>query len=142
MLLDSTTNIRCASGLLMQPSGQNVTHPYNLGMASNLKFPKKIPVRHFIRGWRKHRHLTLEQLAERIGVTHGALSQLERGLTNYTQPMLEALAGALMCEPADLIMRDPSDPDGIWSIWDQAKPGERRQIVAVAKTLMKTGSES
>lgn len=69
--------------------------------------PKRRPPRHFIRQWRIHRGLTLEQLAERVGVTHGALSQLERGLVNYTQPMLESLAFALQCEPADLIMRDP-----------------------------------
>jgi hypothetical protein len=36
-------------------------------------------------------------------------------------------------------MRDPTDPDAIWSIWDQAKPGQRRQIVEIAKTLVKTG---
>lgn len=110
-------------------------------MSNDLKFPKKKVARHFIRAWRKHRNLTLEQLADRLGVTHGALSQLERGITNYTQPMIEALADALQCEPADLIMRDPSDPDGIWSIWDHAKPGERRQIVDVAKALLKTGND-
>ena len=64
--------------------------------------------RHFIRQWRIHRGYTQERLAEIVGVPHGALSQLERGLVNYTQPMLEALAEALRCEPADLIARDPS----------------------------------
>ena len=142
---DSTTNIllaRVQNRMLAWPSGKNVSLSYNSFMDARVKFPKKIQVRHFVRQWRKHRNLTLEQLAERVGVTHGALSQLERGITNYTQPMLEALADALMCEPADLIMRDPTDPDGIWSIWDQAKPGERHQIVEIAKALMKTGTES
>jgi hypothetical protein len=37
-------------------------------------------------------------------------------------------------------MRNPADPEGIWSIWDQAKPGQKAQIVEVAKTLLKTGT--
>lgn len=93
--------------------------------------------RHKIRQWRKHRGLTLEQLAERIGVTHGALSQLERGEVNYTQPMLEALADELRCTPGDLVTVDPTQDDAIWSLWDQASVGERNQIVAVATAVVK-----
>ncbi len=94
----------------------------------------------FIRQWREHRGLTLEQLADRIGTTHASLSRVERGKQPYNQPLLEALANALQTDAASLLMRNPSDPDGIWSIWDKAKPGERRQIVEVAKTLLKTAS--
>lgn len=99
---------------------------------------KKGPPRHFVRAWRKHRGYTLEQLAEIVGVTHGALSQLERGEVNYTQPMLEALADALACSPADLIMRDPSSP--IWSIMDNlsAMPLEQQaQIAEIVQTFRK-----
>jgi transcriptional regulator with XRE-family HTH domain len=94
----------------------------------------------YIRQWREYRGLTLEQLASRLGTTHASLSRVERGLQPYNQPLLEALANALQTEVASLLMRNPSDPDGIWSIWDQARPAERRQIVEIAKTLMKTGS--
>lgn len=93
-----------------------------------------------IRQWREHRGLTLEQLADRIGTTHASLSRIERGLQPYTQPMLEAIAEALQTDPASLIMRDPTDPEGIWSVWDQAKAGERRMIVDIAKTVVKTGT--
>jgi transcriptional regulator with XRE-family HTH domain len=96
--------------------------------------------RTFIRQWREHRTLTLEQLADRIGTTHASLSRIERGLQPYSQPLLEALADALMTDAASLLMRDPSDPEGIWSIWDHAKPGERRMIVDIAKTVTKTGT--
>jgi hypothetical protein len=41
-------------------------------------------------------------------VTHGVVSQLERGLMGYTQAMLEAFAKVLDCTPADLLGRDPS----------------------------------
>jgi len=68
------------------------------------------------------------------------LSRIETGRQPYTQDLLEACAGALRTDPASLLMRDPSDPEAIWSVWDQAKPGERRQIVEVARTLIKTGT--
>ena len=102
---------------------------------------KQPKARHFIRAWRKHRGYTLEQLAEMINVTHGALSQLERGLTNYTQPMIEALAEALSCAPADLIMRDPNSE--IWSIYDQIQelpPADRERVVAIIDVMKRTGS--
>lgn len=92
--------------------------------------------RHFIREWRKHRNLTLERLAERIDVTHGALSQLERGETNYTQPMLEALADALQCTPGDLVTRPPSHDPGLWTIWENATPVEREQITRVVQAMV------
>ena len=94
----------------------------------------------FLREWRKHRGYSQEQLAEMIGTTHATLSRIERGLLPYNQPFLERAAEMLMCEPADLLVRNPQDPEGIWSIWDNAKPGQRRQIVEIAKTLLKTGT--
>lgn len=96
--------------------------------------------RTFIKEWRKFRHLTQEQLAERVDMSHGNVSLIERGLQNYTQETLEAFADALRCEPADLLMRDPTDPEAIWSLWDKAKPGERKMIVDIAKTVLKTGT--
>jgi transcriptional regulator with XRE-family HTH domain len=94
----------------------------------------------FIREWRSHRNLTQEQLAERVDMSPGNLSLIERGLQNYTQDTLESLANALQCGPADLLMRNPLDGEAIWSIWDRAKPGERRMIVDIAKTIIKTGT--
>ena len=93
----------------------------------------------FIRAWRLSKHLSLEKLAARVPMDKGNLSKVERGILPYNQEMLERLADALGTEPASLLMRDPSDPEGIWSIWDQAKPGVRRQIARVAETLLRTG---
>lgn len=67
--------------------------------------------RHYVQQWRKYRGYTQEQVAKMIGVTHGAIGQLERGEVNYTQPMLEAIAGALMCHPGDLVRHDPIHKD-------------------------------
>lgn len=95
----------------------------------------------FIRHWREHRGLTLEQLAERVGTTHASLSRIERGKQPYSQPLLEAVAEALQTDPASLLMRNPQDPEGIWTVWDQAKTGEQRKmIVDIARTVVKTGT--
>lgn len=90
----------------------------------------------FIRAWRKHRGLTLEQLSERTDMTPGNLSEIERGQTAYTQTTLEGLAYALSCEPADLLMRNPLDTEAPWSIWDALKPDQRRQAIRLLKALV------
>lgn len=92
----------------------------------------------YLRAWRKHRGMTLERLAARVGMTPGALSLLERGESGYMQPVLEALADALGTTPASILMRDPTDENAIWSIWDQAAPGEKREISAVVEALIRT----
>lgn len=95
----------------------------------------------YLKQWRKHRGYTQDRLAEMTGLSKPYLSQLETGKRQYTQELLEAFATALQCEPADLIIRDPSDPDGIWSIWDQLQPVERGQVVEIAKTFKRTGTD-
>lgn len=103
--------------------------------------------RTFIREWRKERDLTLEQLSSRLeelgehNLGPAALSMLERGQRAYTQQTLEALAQALSTDVPSLLMRNPGDEEAIWSIWDQAKPGERQQIVDLAKVVTRTGTK-
>jgi transcriptional regulator with XRE-family HTH domain len=111
-------------------------------MAKQVKtrFKRKPFRRTFIRDWRKHRGLTLARLADRVGTTHATLSRIERGVQPYNQPLLEAVADALGTDPSSLLNRNPQDPDGIWTIWENAAPGVRRQIIEIAKTLLKTGS--
>ena len=101
----------------------------------------------YIRAWRKHRELTLAQLADRlqveleVDISEGQLSRIERGETPYSQDILEAVAQVLRCEPADLIMRDPTQPDAIWSLIDTLQPATRLQAVEVLKALARTGTE-
>lgn len=96
---------------------------------------KKTLRRTFIRQWRQHRGLTLEQLADLVDMTASHLSMLERGQRAYTQETLEAIAEALRTDTASLLSRDPARGEAIWSIWDRASEGERRQIEAVARAL-------
>jgi transcriptional regulator with XRE-family HTH domain len=90
---------------------------------------------HYIKQWRKHRGLTQEQLAERIGIARSYLTKIERGARRYDQPFLEAAAEALRCEPCDIIMRDPTEPESIWSIWETLSPVERVQAMAVIRAI-------
>lgn len=92
--------------------------------------------RHFIKEWRKHRRLTQVQLAERMGMARSYLSLIESGQRRYDQPFLEAAAEALNCSPADLIMRNPTDPDGLWSIYDGLTAPQRKQAVQLLRVLI------
>lgn len=115
-------------------------------MAKTVKpIPKPTRPRHYVREWRKHRGLTQETLAERIGKTHGAISQLERGLIDYTQGMLEALAYALRCEPGDLLSINPEKEGEVIDLTvllRHAPPVVRQQAFAVVQTLLQTGTDS
>lgn len=91
--------------------------------------------RQYFKEWRKFRGLTQEQLAERIGIARSYLTKIERGDRRYDQPFLEAAADALRCSPADLIMRDPTDSEALWSIWHGLSPTERIRVVAVIKAI-------
>jgi transcriptional regulator with XRE-family HTH domain len=96
----------------------------------------------FIRQWRKHRGLTLEKLAARLNdMAPSNLSMLERGKRGYTQETLERIAEELQTDAASLLIRNPADGEAIWSLWDQAKPGQKKQIVEIAKTITKTGTD-
>lgn len=101
----------------------------------------------FIRQWRKHRGMKLEGSAERLELeagfpySAGQLSRVERGDFPYSQDLLEALAIIYRCTPADLLMRDPSEPEGIWSIYDALRPQEQVQLIEIGKTIKRTGTE-
>jgi len=69
-------------------------------------------------------------------ISKATLSRIETGKQPYTQDTLEALAWALNCEPADLIMRDPTSE--AWSIWDDLKkmpPEQRKRAIKILRAL-------
>jgi len=93
--------------------------------------------RHFIKEWRDYRELTQEQLADRLSMSAASLSRIESYKQPYTQDFLEACADALRTDAASLIMRNPTDDDAIWSLWDAAKPGQRDLILDLARSVVK-----
>ena len=101
----------------------------------SLAMPKKRRAL-FIAQRRKLLGMKQEELAEKADMSPGNLSQLENGKINYTQDSLEAIAAALMCEPADLF-KDPSKIDELDKIAQSADGRIRQQIAELAKVLLK-----
>lgn len=121
--------------------------PHSLAMPRKARAhpkPKRRPTH--IKAWRKHRELTQAKLVERllieeeIELSEAQLSRIESGKQPYSQDLLEALARVLRCEPPDLLVRDPTRPDTIWSIWEQLEPRQQGQLVEIGKTLKRTGT--
>lgn len=122
---------------------ENVSHRFHDGprrLLHTANMARKSRTRWFLRAWRKHRGYTQDRLADMTSLSKPYISQLERGERQYTQELLELFAEALRCSPADLIVRDPSEPEGIWSVWDDLKPAERNQAVEIIKTIKRTGT--
>jgi transcriptional regulator with XRE-family HTH domain len=97
--------------------------------------------RTFIKQWREYRELTQDQLAERLETSKASISRIESGQQAYTQDFLEACAEALRTDPASLLMRDPTDEEAVWSLWDKAKVGERQMIESIVRSVVKTGTK-
>lgn len=108
-------------------------------MRHHVRMERTARQRWFLKEWRKKRGYSQERLAEIIGSSKGYISELESGKRRYNQELLESLADALSCEPGDLIVRDPSDPAGLWSIYDALSPSQRVQLVEIGQTLKKAG---
>jgi transcriptional regulator with XRE-family HTH domain len=102
--------------------------------------PKKPRRRTFLKQWREKAGLNQEQAADRIGLTQSQLSRIERGDSPYNQDFLERAAEAYQCDPADLLMRDPSKKDAMWSIVDQLKvatPEQQEDVRRVTDALIR-----
>ena len=73
---------------------------------------------HYIKAWRKHRKLSVPELAARInekpGVSASMIAQLEQGRCGYTQKTLEKIARGLNLEPWQLLAGEPSEDNAFW----------------------------
>ncbi len=102
---------------------------YKLRMEINLR----------IRQLRQERHLTLEQLAAKAGMSAGQLSQLERGTRNLNNPTIERLARALGVKPSDLIAEEPlSEVERLSRAMAQLSPEDRARVEAFAIALLRS----
>ncbi len=117
---------------------------YNLSMARKPHPPahkskKEVERRHILLAkWREYRGLTQEALAEQAGMSKGNISQLEQAVQGYSQEGLESLAEALKTRPGYLLEVDPFKEDDILSILEKATDSQRRMIVELSKTIIKT----
>jgi transcriptional regulator with XRE-family HTH domain len=96
----------------------------------------------FLRQWRKHRALSQEEAADRIGVKQGTLSKVERGELPYNQDFLERVALAYGCEPEDLLSVNPLKPDPLRLVVSdlrKAPADVRARAINVLEALLKAG---
>ncbi len=70
----------------------------NVGMARR---------RIYFREHRKKKGLTQKQAAERMDISQGHLSDLERGVKQYTQPIIEAMCDAYSVDEWELFGKNP-----------------------------------
>lgn len=66
--------------------------------------------RTYIKDWREHRGMSLEELGARISMSAANLSRIECGYQPYKQDFLELIANELNCSVVDLIARPPGAP--------------------------------
>ncbi len=66
---------------------------------------------HYIREWRLAKGLTLEQLAERVDMTHQNLGKIERYKVPYNEHLLGKLEDALGVSKGTLISDPPPEPE-------------------------------
>lgn len=91
----------------------------------------------FLKEWRKRRGYSQERLAEMIDTSKSYISELESGKRRYNQELIERLADALSCSPADLLAIDPEI--ALWSILTTLSDKQRRQLAAIAEAIKETG---
>lgn len=65
----------------------------------------------YLREWREFNNRSLESVAAQMGLTHGQLSKIERGLHPYSQPVLEIAALEFGCSVTDILSRPPGPND-------------------------------
>lgn len=96
-----------------------------------------------LKAWREFRELTQEALATKVGTTGTVISMLETGDRGLSAKWLRKLAPALRITPGHLLDHDPNDiPTDILEIWMDADPQQQRQLVDVAKAIVRREASS
>lgn len=70
---------------------------FKMGTSQAMKYPNRL------KEIREDRHLSQEQLADKLNTSRGQIYQLEKGIRKLTQPWMMRLASALDCLPEDFI---------------------------------------
>lgn len=89
---------------------------------------------------RKERRLTQEHLAERLSVSVGYVSQLERGVTKISLDTLAEIASILNCELAYFLdgvtlQQDSYLQQEMQTIFSKLSPDRRRMLLEIAQVL-------
>lgn len=96
-----------------------------------------------LQAWRKFRHLTQEELAEKVGTTKAVISNLETGARGLSDKWLRRLAPALDTSPGYLMDHDPNElPTNVLDVWAAIPEDERPRALDMLKAgfVPKTGT--
>jgi transcriptional regulator with XRE-family HTH domain len=94
-----------------------------------------------IREIRKARRMTLAQLADEVAVSTPHISEVERGLKNLNNHLLERIARALGVTPSDLIS-DGRDSIQISELVARLDARDKARVAAFAEALLKSQEET
>lgn len=95
-----------------------------------------------LKAWREFRHLTQDDLAELVGTTQGQIAHLEADRRGLSAKWLRKLAPALNTAPGILLDHDPNDLDSdIIEIWAEADKRQKKQLINIAKTIVRSGTD-
>lgn len=86
-----------------------------------------------VRALRLARNLSLAELAARAGISIGALSQIERGMTSLRVRVIWPLAAALDVEPSALIVADDEAENDLYCV----RSGKRRPLPVQSEGITK-----
>lgn len=99
--------------------------------------------RQYFKEWRKHRHLTQDQVVDRlralddplVAATGASLSRLENGHQIYNERILEALADIYTCEAWELLGRHPKKEGHVVDMVRILDERKQAQVAAFLKAL-------
>jgi len=88
-----------------------------------------------IREIREAKGMTVTDLASRVGISIPHMSQVERGVKNLNNHLLERIAKALNVEPYELIS-DNTGTDALAEIASHLSDEDRKRLVEFARALL------
>lgn len=94
-----------------------------------------------LKAWREKRALSQEALAEKVGTSASVISYLEQGERGLSAKWLRRLAPHLGITPGLLLDHDPAEiSDDMIDIWASANDRQKQQLVEIAKTIVRDGT--
>lgn len=100
------------------------------------------PFPNHIRAWREFRHLTIEELADKLECSKASVGHWETGAREVGAKWLFKIADALHTTPGYLLDHDPNNlPTAILDAWAAIPDENRAQALAVLETFKRTGTE-
>jgi transcriptional regulator with XRE-family HTH domain len=91
---------------------------------------------HFLRVWREAAGLSLQEMAEFVGVHKSVLSKVEAGKNRYYQDVVEMYARRIGCSTGSLLDREPSAMERrILREWAALSAAERQAAAQIVEAV-------